>query len=109
MQNSQSEEKRLHGGLSTGAKTVEGIERINRAVTKHGRYRRIELERKRRILEPMRYCKMMARASVHEAPTDLKVSGFAAAPKRRIFGVYKKRIMGSFPRMRRYEEAEMRR
>ncbi len=29
---------RLHGGLSTGPKTAEGIERIRRAVTKHGRY-----------------------------------------------------------------------
>jgi hypothetical protein len=29
---------RLHGGLSTGAKTAEGIERIRRAVTRHGRY-----------------------------------------------------------------------
>jgi hypothetical protein len=29
---------RLHGGLSTGPKTPEGIERIRRAVTKHGRY-----------------------------------------------------------------------
>ena len=29
---------RLHGGLSTGAKTPEGIERIRRAVTKHGWY-----------------------------------------------------------------------
>jgi hypothetical protein len=29
---------RLHGGLSTGARTPEGIERIRRAVTKHGRY-----------------------------------------------------------------------
>ena len=29
---------RLHGGLSTGPKTVEGIERIRRAVTKHGHY-----------------------------------------------------------------------
>jgi hypothetical protein len=29
---------RLHGGLSTGPKTKEGIERIRRAVTKHGRY-----------------------------------------------------------------------
>jgi len=27
-----------HGGLSTGPKTAEGIERIRRAVTKHGRY-----------------------------------------------------------------------
>ena len=29
---------RLHGGLSTGAKTAEGIERIRQAVTKHGQY-----------------------------------------------------------------------
>ena len=29
---------RLHGGLSTGPKTGEGIERIRRAVTKHGNY-----------------------------------------------------------------------
>ena len=29
---------RLHGGLSTGPKTADGIERIRRAVTKHGRY-----------------------------------------------------------------------
>ena len=29
---------RLHGGLSTGPKTAEGIERMRRAVTKHGRY-----------------------------------------------------------------------
>jgi len=29
---------RLHGGLSTGPKTAAGIERIRRAVTKHGQY-----------------------------------------------------------------------
>jgi hypothetical protein len=29
---------RLHGGLSTGPKTAQGIERIRRAVTKHGLY-----------------------------------------------------------------------
>jgi hypothetical protein len=27
-----------HGGMSPGPKTAEGIERIRRAVTKHGRY-----------------------------------------------------------------------
>src|SRR5215472_16784083 len=31
---------RIHRGLSTGPKTVEGIERIRRAVTKHGVYSR---------------------------------------------------------------------
>jgi hypothetical protein len=29
---------RLHGGLSTGPKTREGLERIRQAATKHGRY-----------------------------------------------------------------------
>lgn len=29
---------RLHGGLSTGPKTLAGIERIRKAITKHGRY-----------------------------------------------------------------------
>jgi hypothetical protein len=29
---------RLHVGLSTGAKTPEGIERIRRVATQHGRY-----------------------------------------------------------------------
>ncbi len=29
---------RLHGGLSTGPKTAEGIEKIRQATTKHGRY-----------------------------------------------------------------------
>lgn len=29
---------RLHGGLSTGPKTREGLERIRQTATKHGRY-----------------------------------------------------------------------
>jgi hypothetical protein len=33
---------KLHGGLSTGPKTQVGIERIRRAVTKHGRYSEAE-------------------------------------------------------------------
>jgi hypothetical protein len=37
---------RLHGGLSTGPKTADGIERIRRAVTKHGRHS--EVTRKQR-------------------------------------------------------------
>jgi hypothetical protein len=37
---------RLHGGLSTGAKTAEGIERIRRARTIHGRFsKRAKAER----------------------------------------------------------------
>lgn len=32
---------RLHGGLSTGPKTRAGIERIQRANTRHGRYSQV--------------------------------------------------------------------
>ena len=49
---------RLHGGLSTGPKTSEGIERIRRAVTKHGQYsKRAQEERKncRVILRDFRH------------------------------------------------------
>jgi hypothetical protein len=48
---------RLHGGLSTGPKTAEGIERIRRALTKHGRYAATaEAERRylRKLLEECR-------------------------------------------------------
>lgn len=44
---------RLHGGLSTGPKTPEGIERIRRAVTKHGQYSKQE------ILERQHYRKLL--------------------------------------------------
>ena len=39
---------RLHGGLSTGPKTAEGIERIRRAATKHGYYSKAAIEERRR-------------------------------------------------------------
>jgi hypothetical protein len=48
---------RLHGGKSTGPKTAEGIERIRRAVTKHGRYSkaaRAEQEHNRNLLRNCR-------------------------------------------------------
>lgn len=38
---------RLHGGLSTGPKTAAGIERIRRAVTKHGYYSKSATEERR--------------------------------------------------------------
>ena len=44
---------RLHGGLSTGPKTAEGIERIQRALTKHGMYSkraRVERQQYRAVL-----------------------------------------------------------
>ena len=41
----------LHGGLSTGARTPEGLERISAANLKHGRYTKDKLERQRRAAE----------------------------------------------------------
>ena len=48
---------RLHGGLSTGPKTAQGIERIRQAVTRHGRYSqraRMEREAYRRLINDCR-------------------------------------------------------
>ena len=39
---------RLHGGISTGPKTAEGINRIHKAVTKHGRYSAATMLRRER-------------------------------------------------------------
>ncbi|MGA9622855.1 MAG: HGGxSTG domain-containing protein [Bryobacteraceae bacterium] len=44
---------RIHGGLSAGPETAEGIARVRRAVTKHGRYSaaaRLERQRYRALL-----------------------------------------------------------
>jgi hypothetical protein len=48
---------RLHGGLSTGAKTAEGIERIRRAVTKHGRYSKQATSERERYRDLLRRCR----------------------------------------------------
>ena len=48
---------RLHAGLSTGPKTLAGIERIRRAVTKHGHYSqsaKAELQDARRLIKDFR-------------------------------------------------------
>jgi hypothetical protein len=47
----------LHGGLSTGARTPEGLQRISEANLKHGRYTKDKLERKRRAAEVGRECR----------------------------------------------------
>ena len=41
----------LHGGLSSGPKTNEGLQRISEANRKHGRYTKDKLERQRRAAE----------------------------------------------------------
>jgi hypothetical protein len=50
---------RLHGGLSTGAKTAEGIERIRRAVTKHGKYSKRAKAERAEYRELLRACREM--------------------------------------------------
>jgi len=41
----------LHGGLSTGARTPEGLQRISKANLKHGRQTKDKLEAKRHAAE----------------------------------------------------------
>src|SRR5512133_1631135 len=45
---------RLHGGLSTGPRTAEGIERIRQAVTKHGRYSQVAMAERHYVRELIR-------------------------------------------------------
>ena len=47
----------LHGGLSSGARTPEGLQRISAANLKHGRYTKDKREKKRRAAEVGRACK----------------------------------------------------
>ena len=48
---------RLHGGLSTGPKTAEGIERIRRAKTKHGLYSAAAIAERIRFRELFKDCR----------------------------------------------------
>ena len=48
---------RLHGGLSTGPKTAEGLERLRRAVTRHGRYSRAAHDDRNSLRELLRECR----------------------------------------------------
>jgi hypothetical protein len=53
---------RLHGGLSTGPRTPEGLERMRRANTKHGKY----TEENRRLMRYIRALDMEARRTAGE-------------------------------------------
>jgi hypothetical protein len=53
---------RLHGGLSTGAKTAEGIERIRLAVKKHGMYSAAAKEERRYYRKLLADCRATLRA-----------------------------------------------
>lgn len=54
--------RRLHGGKSTGARTPEGLERIRRAVTKHGFYAQAAKAERRHARELVRQAKAMLRS-----------------------------------------------
>ena len=47
----------IHGGLSTGPTTPEGIERIRRAATKHGRYSKEALAERRQVQRLLKECR----------------------------------------------------
>ena len=59
---------RLHGGKSTGPRTVRGIERIQDAVTKHGRYRKVAIESRRRVQAMLRWAIGVTRATYKKPP-----------------------------------------
>jgi hypothetical protein len=48
---------RLHGGLSTGPRTAEGIERIRRAKTKHGLYSAAAIAERQRFRAMFKGCR----------------------------------------------------
>lgn len=50
---------RMHGGMSTGPRTAEGIERIRAARTKHGRYSQASIARRREAREAIRTLRAM--------------------------------------------------
>ena len=53
---------RMHGGMSTGAKTAEGIERIRAARTKHGRYSAATVARRRAARQAIRTIRELLRS-----------------------------------------------
>jgi len=51
-----------NGGMSTGAKTAEGIERIRAARTKHGRYSAATVARRRAARQAIRTIRELLRS-----------------------------------------------
>ena len=52
---------RLHGGLSTGPKSLAGIERIRKVVTKHGRYSQAARAERFNARKLLRECRELLR------------------------------------------------
>ena len=58
---------RMHGGLSTGPKTAEGIERIRAARTKHGRYSQASIAARREARQVIRTLRALLRMDPTQA------------------------------------------
>jgi hypothetical protein len=67
---------RLHGGLSTGPKTAEGIERIRRAQTKQGLYSAVAIAERKRFRATFKSCRevLFAAKRVFWEKTNTRVS-----------------------------------
>ena len=65
---------KLHGGLSTGPKTTEGIERIRRAVTKHGRHTQAAKAERRYCRGLLKNCRA-ALAEFRDSAEELSCNG----------------------------------
>ena len=72
---------RMHGGMSTGARTPEGIERIRKARTKHGRYSQATIARRREAREAIRMLQALLRLDP-TAATDAEADEVLEAMKR---------------------------
>ena len=59
---------RLHGGKSTGPRTVDGLERCRKANWKHGWYSQQSLAERRQVRELMRSSAQLLRELGSEAP-----------------------------------------
>jgi hypothetical protein len=67
-----------HGGMSTGPKIAEGIERIRRAVTKHGRYAKTGAKAKR---EPNGDKKMHNLLAIFQSSLSVPLEVLRRAPQ----------------------------
>src|ERR1700722_7607378 len=76
---------RLHGGKSTGPRSAAGIERIRRALTKHGRYSkaaRIERHQFRALVREAREILMLAMANDRTSETGVASGGGTGSHQR---------------------------
>lgn len=61
---------RMHGGGSTGPKTAEGIERIRKARTKHGRYSAASIASRREARQAIRQIRALLKLDPTEASEE---------------------------------------